>query len=220
MLPSSSGSSPQQQQQTGSCVASLLLIGQDATSPSLRSADQAHPERALVLGRAYPQPERSASHQPSVLERSRPDAAVDTPPAAIAFEDAQAVKTPTEVKQEMRPGYDMEEACMDTQLAGEEQEVDPCEQGGEELDISFDSQFPDLMSDLITEEAPPVADPPNAAAASHPSVFPMGVRYMVPPQPSPSSSFLPFPHPLLPSSSSGLASITDFSPEWSYPEVT
>lgn len=121
------------------------------------------------------------------------------------------------MKQEVRAGYDLEEACMDTQLEGEEQEG---EQGGEELDISFDSQFPDLMSELITEEAPPPADPPSAAPpASHASVFPMGVRYMVPPQPSPSSSFLPFPHPL-PSSSSGLASITDFSPEWSYPEVT
>lgn len=116
------------------------------------------------------------------------------------------------MKQELRPGYDVEEACMDTQLEGEEQ-------GGEELDISFDSQFPDLMSDLITEDAPAAAHPPNAAAASHPSVFPMGVRYMVPPQPSPSSSFLPFPHPLPSSSSSGLAAITDFSPEWSYPEV-
>lgn len=225
MQPSFTGSSPQQQRQTGSCIASLLLIGQDATGPSLRSANQAKQqakaERALVPGRAYRQPELSASHQPSVLEHSHPDAAVVTPPGAIAFEDTQAVKTPTEVKQEMRAGYDMEDACMDTQVAGEEQEVDPCDQGGEELDISFDSQFPDLMSDLITEEAPPVADPPNAAAAaSHPGVFPMGVRYMVPPQPSPSSSFLPFPHPLPPSSSSGLASITDFSPEWSYPEVT
>lgn len=121
----------------------------------------------------------------------------------------------------MRQGYAMEEACMDTRVEGEEQEVEQCEQGGEELDISFDSQFPDLMSELITDEAPP-ADPPHAAApAPHPPVFPMGVRYMVPPQPSPSSSFLPFPHPLpSSSSSSGLASITDFSPEWSYPEVT
>uniref|UniRef100_A0A8C6LUV4 Calmodulin binding transcription activator 2 n=1 Tax=Nothobranchius furzeri TaxID=105023 RepID=A0A8C6LUV4_NOTFU len=71
-------------------------------------------------------------------------------------------------------------------------EAEPAERGGEELDISFDSQFPDLISDLITEEPSPA--------------------------PSPSSSFLPFPHPLPTSSSTRLASITDFSPEWSYPE--
>ncbi|KAJ8008637.1 hypothetical protein DPEC_G00106940 [Dallia pectoralis] len=47
-----------------------------------------------------------------------------------------------------------------------------------------------------------------------------GVRYMVPPQPTPSSSFLPFP-PLPPNNGTELrrlATITDFSPEWSYPE--
>lgn len=160
--------------------------------------------RGSVLGRASRQP-------------PHPDPAGNVPPPTMV----PAVEAPTEVKQEVRAGYDLEEACMDTQLEGEEQEGEPCEQGGEELDISFDSQFPDLMSELITEEAPPPADPPSAAPpASHPSVFPMGVRYMVPPQPSPSSSFLPFPHPLPSSSSSGLASITDFSPEWSYPEVT
>ncbi|XP_049923374.1 calmodulin-binding transcription activator 2 isoform X1 [Epinephelus moara] len=124
---------------------------------------------------------------------------------------------PVQVKEESRRGYDSEDTCMDTQL---EEEAEPCERGGEELDISFDSQFPDLISDLITEEANPVAAHPAAiaAAAPNPAVFPAGVRYMVPPQPSPSSSFLPFPHPLPSSSSTRLASITDFSPEWSYPE--
>lgn len=200
-------SSPQQQQQTGSCVAPLLLVGQAAAAPPLRPANQtrqrAEAGRGSLLGRASRQP-------------PHPDPAGNAPPPAAV----PAVEAPTEVKQEVRGGYDLEEACMDTQLEGEEQEGGPCEQGGEELDISFDSQFPDLMSELITEEAPPPADPPSAAPpASHASVFPMGVRYMVPPQPSPSSSFLPFPHPL-PSSSSGLASITDFSPEWSYPEVS
>lgn len=105
--------------------------------------------------------------------------------------------------------FDAEDTRMDTHLS---EEAEPCERGGEELDISFDSQFPDLISDLITEEANPVAAQP----ASGPALFP--VRYMVPPQPSPSSSFLPFPHPLPSSSSTRLASITDFSPEWSYPE--
>lgn len=95
---------------------------------------------------------------------------------------------------------------MDTRPA---EEAESCERGGgEELDISFD-----LISDLITEEATP-----TAATVLTPALFPAGVRYVVPPQPSPSTSFLPFPH-LLPSSSTRLASITDFSPEWSYPEV-
>lgn len=220
--PSSTSSSLQQQ--TGSCVAPLL-IGQHGTCPSIPSANQtkqqAKAERPVVLGQPYHHSELSPPHRPSVLEHSHPDPAVNSPPAALEFDDAPAVKPPMEVKQEIRQSYDTEEACMDTHLEGEEEEVDQCQQGGEELDISFDSQFPDLMADLITEEAPPVADPPNAApTASHISnVFPVGVRYMVPPQPSPSSSFLPFPHPL-PSSSSRLASITDFSPEWSYPEVT
>lgn len=125
---------------------------------------------------------------------------------------------PIQVKEESRRGYDSEDACMDTHL--QEEGAEPCERQGEELDISFDSQFPDLISDLITEEANPVAaQPVSVSAAPNPAVFPAGVRYMVPPQPTPSSSFLPFPHPL-PSSSSRLASITDFSPEWSYPEVT
>ncbi|KAM9701143.1 LOW QUALITY PROTEIN: calmodulin-binding transcription activator 2-like, partial [Menidia menidia] len=86
--------------------------------------------------------------------------------------------------------------------------------GGGGLDISFDSPFPDLISDLMTEAAPP---PPGAAPPPPGSAPPpAGVRYVVPPQPSPSSSFLPFPLPLPPSAR--LASITDFSPEWSYPE--
>lgn len=191
------------QQQTGSGVAPLLLVGQGAASPPLRSADRtrrrAEAGRGAVLGGAS----RRLPH---------PDPAGNAPPPPTA---APAAEAPAEVKQEVRGGYDR----MDAQLEGEGPEAGPCEQGGEELDISFDSQFPDLMSELITEEAPPPADPPSAAPpASHASVFPMGVRYMVPPQPSPSSSFLPFPHPLPSSSSGGLASITDFSPEWSYPE--
>lgn len=94
---------------------------------------------------------------------------------------------------------------METQL-----EAESVEREGAELDISFDSQFPDLISDLMTEDTPPAAPPPH----------PPHVRYMVPPQPSPSSSFLPFPHPLSASSATRPASITDFSPEWSYPEVS
>ncbi|XP_016340143.1 calmodulin-binding transcription activator 2-like isoform X2 [Sinocyclocheilus anshuiensis] len=83
---------------------------------------------------------------------------------------------------------------------------------GEAAGLTFDSAFPDLISELITEE--PVSHPPTLA----PPVYP--VRYMVPPQPTPSTSFLPF---LLltngsPEQTQRLANITDFSPEWSYPE--
>lgn len=125
---------------------------------------------------------------------------------------------PVQVKEESRRDYDSEDTCMDTNVEEGEEAGEEGEGGGEELDISFDSQFPDLISDLITEEANPVAAQPPTTPTPSPAVFPAGVRYMVPPQPSPSSSFLPFPHPL-PSSSNRLASITDFSPEWSYPEV-
>lgn len=213
------------QQQTWRCDAPLL-IGQHGARPATPSANQtkqqAKAERPVALGQPQHHSEPPPPHLPSVPEHSHPAPAANSPPAALTFDDAPAVTPPMEVKQEIRQSYDTEEACMDTHLEGEEDEVDQCQQGGEELDISFDSQFPDLMADLITEEAPPAADPPSAApTASHISnVFPVGVRYMVPPQPSPSSSFLPFPHPLPSSSSSRLASITDFSPEWSYPEVT
>ncbi|XP_026093068.1 calmodulin-binding transcription activator 2-like isoform X2 [Carassius auratus] len=90
---------------------------------------------------------------------------------------------------------------------------------GEEAGLTFDSSFPDLISELISEE--PVSHP----ATLSPPVYP--VRYMVPPQPTPSTSFLPFPlltnaHSLAsggsPEETPRLANITDFSPEWSYPE--
>ncbi|KTF92448.1 hypothetical protein cypCar_00048264, partial [Cyprinus carpio] len=90
---------------------------------------------------------------------------------------------------------------------------------GEEAGLTFDSAFPDLISELITEE--PISHPPTLA----PPVYP--VRYMVPPQPTPSTSFLPFPlltnvHSLAsgasPEETQRLSNITDFSPEWSYPE--
>lgn len=200
------------------------MVCQDSTSQPIQPANQTKRQvdgqQPLVLGRPYNQlsapealPLAPLSHQPLVLEQSQPD--TDPAPAAATMD--HLVTAPIQVKEESRRGYDAEDACMDTHV--EEEGAEPCEQGGEDLDISFDSQFPDLISDLITEEANPVTAQPTAAAAPNQAVFPAGVRYMVPPQPSPSSSFLPFPHPL-PSSSSRLASITDFSPEWSYPEVT
>lgn len=139
----------------------------------------------------------------------------DPVPAAVAMDTTSHDLLPVQVNEERGRGVNPEDICMDTPS---EEEAGPGEQGGEELDISFDSQFPDLISDLITEESNPALAPPPASSTPRPFVFPTGVRYVVPPQPSPSSSFLPFPHPL--PSSTHLASITDFSPEWSYPEVT
>ncbi|XP_071315382.1 calmodulin-binding transcription activator 2 isoform X2 [Trachinotus anak] len=229
LQPSHTSSTTLPQQQTGSSAASLLLVCQDsaahATQPANQTQRQADGQQPSALRRPYNHlsapgalSPAQVSHQPLVLQQSSLFAsakanAVSTP-AVVAMATDDVATPPIQVKEESRQGYDSEDTCMDTHL---EEEAEPCERGGEELDISFDSQFPDLISDLITEEANPVAAQP-IAATPNPAVFPAGVRYMVPPQPSPSSSFLPFPHPLPSSSSTRLASITDFSPEWSYPE--
>nr|XP_046236686.1 calmodulin-binding transcription activator 2 isoform X2 [Scatophagus argus] len=197
-----SSSSPHQQ--TGSSAASLLLVCQDSVSQPVQSTNQ-----PLPLVQSQPMFANAKANVAS-------DTAVSSTPAVVAMDTTHLVTPPVQVKEESRRNYESEDACMDTHL--EEEAAEPCERGGEELDISFDSQFPDLISDLITEEAHPVTARPAAVAAPNPAVFPTGVRYVVPPQPSPSSSFLPFPHPLPSSSSHRLASITDFSPEWSYPE--
>ncbi|XP_041635223.1 calmodulin-binding transcription activator 2 [Cheilinus undulatus] len=224
----SSSSSPRQQAITSS--ASLLLVCPDSAGRPTQTANQvqrqADGQQPLVLGQPYNHlsaPEASISHQPLVLQQSQQGFAndkanndTDSTPTAVTMDTSHPAPAPVQVKEESRRDY--EDNQMDTHL---EEEAEPCERGGEELDISFDSQFPDLISDLITEEANPVtAQTPAAttAAAPNATMFPAGVRYMVPPQPSPSSSFLPFPHPLPSSSSTRLASITDFSPEWSYPE--
>ncbi|XP_070711368.1 calmodulin-binding transcription activator 2 [Pempheris klunzingeri] len=236
---SHASSSLSPRQQTGSSAASLLLVCQDSASqpahPANQTQQQANGQQPLVLGQPYnhlPPPEApppaQVSHQPLVLQQSQQVFAnakanvasessdTNSAPAAVTMDTPHLATPPVQVKEESRRDFDSEDTCMDTHL---EEEAEPCERGGEELDISFDSQFPDLISDLITEEANPAAAHPAAATtAPNSAVFPAGVRYMVPPQPSPSSSFLPFPHPLPSSSSTRLASITDFSPEWSYPE--
>lgn len=122
--------------------------------------------------------------------------------------------TPIQVKEEQSPptNYDSEVTPMDTTHCAH---IDD-----EEAGLTFDSTFPDLISELITEETV------SHAPAPSPPIYP--IRYMVPPQPTPSTSFLPFPllthtHSLAsggaPEESQRLANITDFSPEWSYPEV-
>ncbi|XP_034471115.1 calmodulin-binding transcription activator 2 isoform X2 [Hippoglossus hippoglossus] len=228
LQPSHASSGSLLQQQTGSSAASLLLVCQDSAAPRTQPANQAqrqaNGQHSLVLRQPYSHqsaaeapPPAQISHQPLVLQQSSLFAKTKavSSPAAVAMVPAHLATSQIQVKEESRRGYNSEDACMDTPL---EEEAGPCEQAGEELDISFDSQFPDLISDLITEEANPVTAHPPTAVTPNPAVFAAGVRYMVPPQPSPSSSFLPFPHPLPSPSSTRLASITDFSPEWSYPE--
>ncbi|XP_030631841.1 calmodulin-binding transcription activator 2 [Chanos chanos] len=120
---------------------------------------------------------------------------------------------------------DPEETPMDTTQNGSSHSGP---MGSEVTELSFDSAFPDLISELITEDAqeavshnPALA--PAAAPTSAPHVYP--VRYMVPPQPTPSTSFLPYslvthtqPQDEAGADQRRLANITDFSPEWSYPE--
>nr|XP_040036440.1 calmodulin-binding transcription activator 2 isoform X2 [Gasterosteus aculeatus aculeatus] len=177
---------------TGKSAASLDLVG--------RPPQPANGTQPLVLAPPY-----DRLSVPGALSGS-------SAPGAVAMHTGHLTTPPVQVKKEGTRGYDPEDACMDTNV---EEEAEPCERGGEELDISFDSQFPDLISDLITEVANPAA---VHGAAQNSPVFLAGVRYMVPPQPSPSSSFLPFPHPLASTTPTRLNAITDFSPEWSYPE--
>ncbi|XP_074555069.1 calmodulin-binding transcription activator 2 isoform X2 [Halichoeres trimaculatus] len=239
LLQTSHTPSSSPRQQAGSSSASLLLVCPDSASQPANQAQQdSEGTQPLVRRQPYNHlpalevpPSAPISHQPLLLQQSPSSftkantvtlATNDSAPTAVAMDTTHPAPTPVQVKEERRRDFDSEDNHMDTHLEEEEEEAEPCGRGGEELDISFDSQFPDLISDLMTEEANPMAahpPPPVAAAATapNPAMFPAGVRYMVPPQPSPSSSFLPFPHPL-PSSSARLASITDFSPEWSYPE--
>ncbi|XP_061768903.1 calmodulin-binding transcription activator 2 isoform X2 [Nerophis ophidion] len=192
----SSNASPRQQMRSSAAL--LPSDGQPKLSPN-----QEQPYDHLPGPGAAPLP--PLSHQPI---RQQSDNQED-----ITMETSAQLPAILQVKERMWLGHDFEAPPMDTQL-----EAEPCGQEEEELVISFDSQFPDLISDLVTEEAN--SDAPLSSTVvdvgATPALFPAGIRYMVPPQPSPSSSFLPFPHPL--PTSSRLASITDFSPEWSYPE--
>ncbi|XP_072232223.1 calmodulin-binding transcription activator 2 isoform X2 [Leuresthes tenuis] len=191
----------------------LLQTDHAPSSPSPRQQTNSPAPMLLACPDAAGQPSQTAPHQ---LPEAPPSVDMTQPSLSVAMDTAPLATPPVQVKEESQHGDNPEDASMDTHPG---QEAEPCERGGEELDISFDSQFPDLISDLITEEASaaPPAPPATSSASPSPGVFPTGVRYVVPPQPSPSSSFLPFPHPM-PSSSTRLASITDFSPEWSYPE--
>ncbi|XP_018584564.2 calmodulin-binding transcription activator 2-like isoform X2 [Scleropages formosus] len=109
--------------------------------------------------------------------------------------------------------------------------------------ISFDSQFPDLISELIAEDcqtnqtegtapelqAHPVPFPFPSPSQSHSEHLASEGHYIMPPQSTSVSSSLSFPDFTTSITSQGqssdpgteqrpLATITDFSPEWSYPE--
>ncbi|XP_056156049.1 calmodulin-binding transcription activator 2 [Lampris incognitus] len=247
LQPSHASPASSPQQQTGSNTTSLLLIRQDTrkppTQPQPANQMQLQPSRQqpVVLGqpkefqssihmagpiaKTLPQSQLANQHllQSAEKERERKGA---TPPLLQQNQSLPSASisllttsSPIHIKEERGQGYDSDDMPMDTHSG---MEAEPSDQKGEELSISFDSQFPDLITELITEETSPLPHPtrspaPNPTSGPNQSMFPAGVRYMVPPQPSPSSSFLPFPHPI-PSSSSRLDAITDFSPEWSYPE--
>ncbi|XP_061525169.1 calmodulin-binding transcription activator 2 isoform X6 [Phycodurus eques] len=184
----------------------------EAVGCDLEGNERGDDVRSLAPPTKLQQPSLSSTPGSGTASQERPYGHLPGPPASanpedVTMETSAQAPPALQVKEVNGPGHDADTPPMDTQ-----QEV-------EDLEISFDSQFPDLISDLITVEANPVAAaPPSAPAdvAPNPVVFSAGIRYVVPPQPSPSTSFLPFPHPL--PSSSPLASITDFSPEWSYPE--
>ena len=129
--------------------------------------------------------------------------------------------------------FESEETPMDTHVAPSSpptEHIHPhAHPQAVEAELSFDSAFPDL-SELITAETASGCGVgvsvatlvSGVAGAAGLEVFPE--RYVVPPQPSPSSAFIPFPaHAATvgPGGEHGRpANITDFSPEWSYPEVS
>ncbi|KAG8543426.1 hypothetical protein GDO81_024676, partial [Engystomops pustulosus] len=90
----------------------------------------------------------------------------------------------------------------------------------ENFNISFDSQFPDLISDLI--EAPPGSyaqfGEPQTTSSPVQALYdpPPQEQQMQPMAGSTASMSDSFSEPA--DGSTGLVGITDFSPEWSYPE--
>lgn len=178
------------------------------TNP-LSPATQITPSlEVLPTNQLPPEREKAESQHPCLLESH---SMCIQPPNLTPPPTTPPCASPIQVKEEQslptHAHFESEVTPMDTTHCGH---IDGVEAG-----LTFDSAFPDLISELITEE--PVSHPPTLA----PPIYP--IRYMVPPQPTPSTSFLPFP--LLtnfggnPAETPRLANITDFSPEWSYPEV-
>ncbi|KAK3547797.1 hypothetical protein QTP86_031448 [Hemibagrus guttatus] len=139
--------------------------------------------------------------------------------------------SPVQVKEENSPPItpailqelECDEMPMDTAHSSDS----TSQQHTREAELSFDSTFPDLISELITGETSSHSACTSLNSATIPPTYP--VRYMAPPQPSPSTSYLPYTlltqththssmHSRVGEEPQCLASITDFSPEWSYPE--
>uniref|UniRef100_A0A803JG57 Calmodulin-binding transcription activator 1 n=1 Tax=Xenopus tropicalis TaxID=8364 RepID=A0A803JG57_XENTR len=92
------------------------------------------------------------------------------------------------------------------------------ELSAENFNISFDSQFPDLISDLITEEVP-AAEYGQYGAPQAQSSPAQGTYVQQQVQPiAVSASVVGAAFPEGAEDNLGLVGITDFSPEWSYPE--
>lgn len=139
--------------------------------------------------------------------------------------------SPVQVKEEKSPPItqtilrelECDEMPMDTAHSSDSS----AHQHTDGVELSFDSTFPDLISELVTEEANSHSACTGLNSSSALPTYP--VRYMAPPQPTPSTSYLPYAlltqththsntHSGVGEEPQRLASITDFSPEWSYPE--
>uniref|UniRef100_A0AAY5EDB9 Calmodulin-binding transcription activator 2 n=1 Tax=Electrophorus electricus TaxID=8005 RepID=A0AAY5EDB9_ELEEL len=178
-----------------------------------------------------PSPPLSSSPEPLAslalsLSPTSPPSSLSTPNTLMHTHSAHS--SPVRLKEEKSPpitpsilqDFESDETPMDTAHSSDAVPPDT-----EEPELSFDSTFPDLISELITEET----NTQSSGFCQIPSLatptFP--IRYMVPPQPMPATSYLPYPtlthththtHSGAGEGAVCLASITDFSPEWSYPE--
>lgn len=146
-----------------------------------------------------------------------------SPPAAEGTEVKNRLETPMETaggeggvqaEQALGEGGSRAEEEAATMVAAELQEelysiiqTAAAAAAGSSFGLSFDSHFPDLMSELLTEEAP--GGTKEASPCSPASVVPPEALGQL----SCTAEGVP------PGSPQPLAPITDFSPEWSYPEV-
>ncbi|XP_062871404.1 calmodulin-binding transcription activator 2 isoform X2 [Trichomycterus rosablanca] len=161
------------------------------------------------------------THSPQYSHTPHTHSHTHTPAVQVSPVQVKEEKSPpitSAVLHELEP----DEMPMDTAHSS-----DSAQQGAEEAELTFDSTFPDLISELMTEETSAQTSCSSLNPASTPTPYP--VRYMAPPQPTPSTSYLPYSiltntathshmHSGPGEEPQRLASITDFSPEWSYPE--
>ncbi|XP_063305822.1 calmodulin-binding transcription activator 2 isoform X2 [Pelobates fuscus] len=88
----------------------------------------------------------------------------------------------------------------------------------ENFNISFDSQFPDLISDLMTEESAPSSYGQYGDPQAHSSPVQTGYLQHQSQPLEENAPALNVPFTEAGDGAIGLVEITDFSPEWSYPE--